>query len=171
MNDRLPNGPALILDLGSGPASSTKVIASYSRSDWRIVGIDFAKNLIERANKMAAREDFQNFKGEKIKCEFVQQSITKTLHFSDGSVIPDNSVDFVNSSGIVGHHLDSNGIRALAMELYRIVKATGIVALDPGPVLGSDDIISAMRENGFELDFKSPAIFLDPRPKLVFKKR
>ncbi|MBN8554190.1 MAG: class I SAM-dependent methyltransferase [Deltaproteobacteria bacterium] len=170
MNGRIPDGPALILDLGSGPASSTEIISFYSRPDWRIIGYDFAKPLVDRANKLSAEGAFKNFKGEIIRPEFVQQSITAPLRFSNRHIIPRNSVDFVNSSGVVGHHLDKGGLEVFAKSLWYVLKEDGYAAIDSGPVNKPEDIIMAMESAGFRYIESMNSYFIDFRPKLIFQK-
>lgn len=166
---RLPDGKALIVDIGMGPGTSTEILSYFCQPDWKIVAFDLSKPLVEQARKKAKQGFFKNHEGRTIHPEFVEQSATETFVFEDGQPIPDSSVSYVNSSGIVGHHLSEEDFRALVKELRRVVKPGAYAALDTGPRLGEKEILPVMQQAGFRLEEKVRSIPLDPRPQLVFK--
>jgi len=164
------HGPALIVDLGCGPGSSTRILSWYGSPAWHIIGIDFSEDLIRRAKHLSEIGGFRTASGGRPKVEFVVGSVVEPLHDASGVRIKDNSVDYVNSSGIVGHHLDKDNFVRLATELQRIIKPQCWAVLDSGPHLKRDVIQPIMEQHGFSLRAKVRGVPLDPRPQLIFQK-
>ncbi len=161
---------ALVIDLGCGPGSSTCILAWYGHPTWRIIGIDLAPELIDRARRSAPQGRLQTRTGPGAEVEFVVGSVTETLRDANGLAIPDSSVWYVNSSGIVGHHLTVNDFRQLASELARVIMPGGAAALDSGPFLKAGAIKREMHACGFRLRRRVHAVPFDPRPQLVFER-
>jgi SAM-dependent methyltransferase len=168
---RIPRGPALVIDLGCGPGSSTRILAWCGTPQWRIIGVDFSEQLIRLARQLAGNGAFRTAAGERPTVEFVVGSVVEPLRDGSGTLIADGSVDYVSSSGIVGHHLSAEGLERLASELQRIVKPRGYVALDSGPHLKGDSIRRIMEKAHFILRARVRSVPFDPRPQLVFQKR
>lgn len=168
LRKRIPKGPAVIVDLGCGPGSSTRILAWYGTPAWRIIGIDFSEDLIHRARSLKENGDFHTADGGKPTIEFVVGSVVESFRDASDTRLADHSVDYVNSSGIVGHHLNKDSFLCLAKELQRVVKPNAFVALDSGPHLKAKDIRPIMEQFGFILCAKIRSVPLDPRPQLVF---
>lgn len=167
LNGRISSGPVNVIDLGCGPGSSTKILAHYINPDSNILGIDLAPNLIARAKK----ESYCHHSGKTVTPDFVTGSATETFRNAVGTPVAANSVDFVNSSGIVGHYLDTPKMASLAGELQRVVKKGGHASLDNGPSLVAKDIIPIMEKQGFKYLKKIGLFPGDPRGQLVFTKQ
>ncbi len=170
MRGRIPEGAALIVDLGCGPGSSTRIIAWHGAPSWRIIGMDFSEDLIRQARHRVESGGFSTASGKQPAVEFVVGSVVEPFRDASGTELADLSVDYVNSSGIVGHHLSRESFTSLATELRRVVKPHGFVSLDSGPHLKGGIIRSVMERFGFVLRTKVRSVPLDPRPQLVFQK-
>ena len=170
LRNRITDSAALIVDLGCGPGSSTRILAWHGMPTWRIIGVDFSEDLIQQARHRAASGDFHTAAGQRPSVEFVVGSVIEPFRDATGTLLMDHSVDYVNSSGIVGHHLSADGFAALASELQRVVKPHGFVALDSGPYLKEGIIRPTMEKFGFFLRSRVRSVPLDPRPQLVFQK-
>ncbi len=169
LRKRVPEEAALVLDLGCGPGSSTRILAWHGMPTWRILGMDFSEDLIRQARRSVEAGDFCTASGKQPIVEFVVGSVLEPFHDASGTLLADHTVDYVNSSGIVGHHLSAEGFTSLAAELRRVVKPHGFVALDSGPHLKEAVIRRTMERFGFVLRTKVRSVPLDPRPQLVFQ--
>jgi len=179
LDRHVPRDEALILDLGMGPASSTKIIARYApptsvrepqSAGWRIIGYDFSGPLVEKAKRIAAEGLIRNVAGEIIPTEFVQQSIVGTLKNSDETPVEVSSVDFINTSGVVGHHLSAADVDILAKEMMRVLKGNRYVAIDTAGNMGPRDVRPIFERNGFKFVKYIQGNLIGARPKLVFYK-
>ncbi|CAK0754045.1 putative Class I SAM-dependent methyltransferase [Gammaproteobacteria bacterium] len=171
LQGRIRENAALIVDLGCGPGSSTRILAWYGMPAWRIIGVDFSEDLIGRARHLASSGAFRTAAGERLAVEFIAGSVTEPLHDASGKLLADHSVDYVNSSGVVGHHLSEDSFEYLAKELKRIVKCGSFVALDSGPHLKGRAICRIMKKFDFVLRTRVRSVPFDPRPQLVFQKK
>jgi SAM-dependent methyltransferase len=167
LNGHVPEHPLRVLDLGCGTGSSTRVLAYYCPAGSRITGFEIAKPMLE----IASQRDYRHRDGTVTKVDFVCQGVTQTLRQPDGEAIPDASVDLVNASGIVGHHLNAETFPLLLTELQRILKPTGIAMLDVGPKLGADSLRTLMQAAGFVCLGHYRSWFADPTGELVFQRK
>jgi SAM-dependent methyltransferase len=144
MNGHVQNLPLRVLDLGCGSGSSTRVLAFYSPDGSHLTGYEFAVPL-----ELARRRHYVHRSGKAAHVDFVCQGVTETLRQPDGAAVPDGSVDLVNASGIVGHHLNPRTIGPLLAELRRLLAPAGIALLDVGPTMPASVLRRLMAEAGF----------------------
>jgi hypothetical protein len=84
--------------------------------------------------------------------------------------VANSSVDVVNASGVVGHHLDRDSVGPLVAELDRVLAPDGVAMLDVGPTLGETDLTAVMRAAGFRAVGRRHSWALDPTGQVVFRR-
>jgi SAM-dependent methyltransferase len=119
---------------------------------------------------VARQREYRRRDGAPAHVDFVCQSITETLRQVDGTPLPERSVDVVNTSGIVGHHLDAESVRPLVGELYRVLKPDGVAMLDAGPTLAAPDLQATMERAGFTRLGHYYSWFGDATGEMVFQR-
>lgn len=162
----LPERPLFALDLGSGLGESTANLASLLHPESRIIGIEFAEHLVNiaRAGVYAGSD------GRSRPLVFVVGSVLETFRDERGESIADRSVDLVNASGILGHHLDPVDAGRMLDEIARVLKPDGIAALDVGPKLSAAALTSLMAGRGFDRLRRTRSNPLDRTGQVVFKR-
>jgi len=155
-----------VLDLGCGSGSSTAVLAFYCPPGSHITGYEMVLPLLD----MARRRAFVHRSGISAKVSFVCQGVTEPFVQSGGEMVPDHSVDLVNASGVVGHHLHADSVLPLVQELCRVLAPEGIAMLDVGPSLPAKDLPPIMTAAGFRPLKHVRSWFLDPTGEIVFRK-
>jgi SAM-dependent methyltransferase len=160
LSGHVPDRPLRVLDLGCGSGTSTRVLAFYCPAGSSITGYEFAEPLVAVARK----RDYRRRDGEPAQVDFVCQSVTEPLRQADGSV------DLVNASGVVGHHLDTTSAGPLIGELRRVLRAEGVAMLDPGPTLVGPDLRALMQRAGFTLLGHYYSWFGDMGGEMVFRR-
>jgi len=166
LSGHVPDRPLRVLDLGSGTGSSTRVLAHYCPAGSHITGLEFVARLID----IARQRTYSHRSGVPAHVDFHCQGVTEPLHQADGSPVPDHSVDVVNASGIVGHHLRPTTIKPLIEELCRMLRAEGIAMLDVGPTLEADALKPIMAAAGYSFLGHYRSWFADPTGQCVFRK-
>ncbi len=159
LNGHVPQHPLRVLDLGCGCGCSTQVLAYYCPSGSHITGFELVKPLLE----LARQRDYRHHSGRLAKVDFCCQGICEPFS------LPDHSVDLVNASGIVGHHLDAQSIRPLVGELGRLLVPGGIAQLDVGPTLAARKLRQIMAQAGFLPLGRFRSWLLDPTGQMVFQ--
>jgi SAM-dependent methyltransferase len=139
LSGHVPDRPLRVLDLGCGTGGSTRVLAFYCPAGSRITGYELAAPLAE----IARRRVYRHQSGRPADVTFCCRGVTEPLPE------PDGSVDVVNASGVVGHHLDAATIRPLAEELTRVLRPGAVAMLDVGPTLGDAELSAVMTAAGF----------------------
>lgn len=170
LHQRVPRHNARILDLGCGPGYSTEILCYFADASWSITGYDLIDRSIARARQGVEAGRFVNARGQRLAPEFVCQSITEPLMDSAG-LVPAGSVDLAISGGVVGLYLHAHQGRRLLSELRRVVRPRGYIALDAGPSIRVQALRRLGARAGFEFVQSVGCAPLDPRPKLVFRKR
>ncbi len=160
LSGRIPERPVRVLDLGCGTGSSTSVLAFYCPAGSHITGYELAEPMLAFARRRAYRDKF----GNPARVDFVCQGITERLPEADGSV------DLVNASGIVGHHLRPETIGPLIAELVRVLKADGVAMLDVGPTMPAVSLEGLMGDAGFEFVGHYRSWFGDRTGEIVFRR-
>ncbi len=145
MSGHVPDRPLRALDLGCGTGGSTRVLAFYCPAGSRITGYEFAEPLLA----IARRRVYRRRDGQPAHIDFVCQGVTETLRQADGSPVPAQSVELVNASGVVGHHLNATTIGPLVAELGRVLRSDGVAMLDVGPTLAGAELRTVMTRAGF----------------------
>ena len=160
----LPNQPLSAIDLGCGIGESTRVLASLLPTGSQVLGIEFAPPLVEVAREFNASDDSA--------CEvhFVVGSIVETFRDEGGTPIDASSIDVVNASGIVGHHLDPPDAESAAEEIRRVLKPRGIASLDVGPKLSAKRLTVLMDHLGFARLRRTRSNPFDRTGQVVFRK-
>jgi SAM-dependent methyltransferase len=172
LSGRVPSRGAVVLDLGCGPGTSTATICTYAHPSWTIIGVDLSENLVRWAQERAGAGEFVSTfwgRNQTIVPRFVAQSITEP--WLTGGRLAEASVDLVNSSGVVGHHLTETDVRRVIGEARRVLKPGAYLALDTGPRTRHGRMAELMAEQGFTDPSFIKGTALDPRPKVVMRKR
>ena len=118
LNGHVADKPLRALDLGCGTGSSTQVLAWYLPAGSHITGYELAAPLLE----FAQRRRYPNRVGHPANVDFACQGVTETLREPSGDIVAQGSVDVVNASGVVGHHLNAATMRPLVKELCRVMR-------------------------------------------------
>ncbi len=167
LNGTVPDQPITVVDLGCGTGPSTQVLAHYCPPGSRILGYELAAPLVD----IARTRTYRHRDGDLVDVQFVCQPVTETLRGPDGEPLPAHSVDVVNASGVVGHHLTVDMLASLAAELRRVLTADGIAMLDIGPKLRAPVLVNTMTREGFGVLSHHRSCFLDPTGEIVFQVR
>lgn len=146
MSGLVPDRPLTVLDLGCGSGGSTRVLAHYAPLGSRITGYEVARPLV----RMARQRTYHHHSGRPVHVDFCCLSMTETFRDCFDHPLPDQSVDLVNASGVVGHHLTDEALAALAGELCRVMVADGLAMLDISPRRDAERLSQVMRPFGFE---------------------
>ena len=160
----VPNRPLTIMDLGCGIGSSTCVLALYSPQGSQILAYEISRPLVRIARDRA----YLNRSGEPADVRFRCQSITTTLRPCDG-VLLSQSIDVVNSSGVLGHHFNADTMRLLARQIKAVIRPRGLAMLDSGPALSTTDLVDIMTSAGFVEVRRCCSWPLDPTALIVFQ--
>jgi SAM-dependent methyltransferase len=166
LHGHVPEHALRVLDLGCGTGSSTRVLAYYCPIGSHITGFEIAEPLLD----IAGRREYRHRDGGMTHVDFVCQGVTETLRQPDGEPVPAASVDVVNASGVVGHHLNAETFPLLRAELDRVLKPTGVAMLDVGPSLGADTLRGLMEEAHFTCLGRYRSCWVDPNGELVFRR-
>lgn len=142
---RLPNRPCRVLDLGCGTGTSTRVLAYHCPVGSEILAYEIAAPLLVHAR----RRRYLHRDGSGARVSFLCQGVGEAFRDGGGSRLGDGSVDVVNASGVVGHHLNTTTFRPLARELRRVIRPGGVAVLDDGPTLPVAALESLICPTGF----------------------
>jgi SAM-dependent methyltransferase len=165
LSGHLPDRPLRAADLGCGTGSSTRVLAFYCPEGSHITGYELVPALVE----VARRRSYPHRGGRPARVEFVCQGVTEPLREPGGGPVPDRSLDLVNASGVVGHHLSAETVRPLAAELKRVLAPGGVAMLDVGPTLRAPQLSRVMAAAGFTRLGHWRSWWLDPTGEVVFR--
>jgi SAM-dependent methyltransferase len=165
LSGHVPDRPLRVADLGCGPGSSTRVLAFYCPERSHITGYELVPGLVE----VARRRPYPHRGGRPARVEFVCQGVTEPLGAGDGKSVPDQGLDLVNASGVIGHHLNAQTVRPLVAELRRVLAPGGVAMLDVGPTLGDAQLSRAMADGGFTRLGRWRSWWLDPTGEVVFR--
>jgi SAM-dependent methyltransferase len=165
LSGHLPDRPLRVADLGCGTGSSTRALACYCPEGSHITGYELVPTLVE----VARRRRYLHRSGQPARVEFVCQGVTEPLRAPGGTAVASRSLDVVNASGIVGHHLSASTVAPLIAELRRVLAPGGIAMLDVGPTLRAPQLIEAMTAAGFTALGRWRSWWLDPTGEVVFR--
>lgn len=166
LDGKLPDRPLTAIDLGCGTGGSTAALASCCPHDSTIVGYEQAPRLVAAAR----RKNYRLRSGSQATVIFVCQSIAQPLRNAAGMRLPDESVDLVNSSGVVGHHFTRRQVDAVVGEITRILRPGALASLDSGPTLPTADLIAAMESAGFEMIDSRRSCLVDRNRQILFRR-
>ena len=161
----MPDRPLRVADLGCGTGSSTRVLAFYCPEGSHIVGYELVPALLT----VARSRTYCQRGGHPALVAFVCQGVTEPLRQPDGTLVPERSLDLVNASGVVGHHLDTTTVGPLVAELQRVLITGGLAMLDVGPTLPAAELTRIMTEAGFTRLGHWRSWWLDPTGQVVFR--
>jgi SAM-dependent methyltransferase len=160
LSGHVPDRPLRVLDLGCGTGASTRVLAFYCPAGSRLTGYEIAEPLLEHAR----RRRYLHRSGAAALVDFLCQGVTETLPE------PDASVDLINASGIVGHHLKPETFGPLLAELCRMLTPDGVAMLDVGPTMPARTLRDLMAEK-FECLGHYRSWFGDRCGEVVFRRK
>jgi SAM-dependent methyltransferase len=160
LSGNVPDRPLRVLDLGCGTGSSTRVLAHYCPAGSHVTGYEIAEPLLA----FARRREYRHRSGAHAHVGFVCQGVTERFPEADGSV------DVVNASGVVGHHLKPDTIGPLIAELTRLLKSAGVAMLDVGPTMPACELEPRMAEAGFTRCGHYRSWFGDRCGEMVFRR-
>lgn len=161
LSGHVPDRPLRVLDLGCGTGGSTRVLACYCPLGSHITGIEIAEPMLG----FARRRDFRHHTGAAANVDFRCHGVTESL----GE--PDGSVDLINASGVVGHHLTPATTSPLIAEMRRVLVPGGVAMLDVGPTMPGDELRRLMTDAGFEYRGHYRSWFGDRTGEMVFRGR
>jgi SAM-dependent methyltransferase len=161
LSGRVPDRSLRVLDLGCGTGGSTRVLACCCPLGSRITGYELAEPLLE----VARRRTFAHHSGSPVMVGFLCQPVTERLAEAEASV------DVVNASGVVGHHLTPTTVQPLVRELQRVLRPGGLALLDVGPTLSARQLCVAMDPGEFTALARTRSWFCDPTGQVVFAKK
>ncbi len=168
LDGRLPREPLRAIDLCCGTGQSTAVIAHHLLPGSEILGLEYSPRLVA----VARARSYPTASGEPLRVRFRSQSVLEPFRDEEGDVVPDGSVDLVNSSGAVGCHFDPEATRTLALEVARVVRHRGLAMIDSGRSgTRTADVQAIFEEHGFEVSHRARSCFLDPYLQVCFRKR
>jgi len=159
LSGHVPDRPLRVLDLGCGTGGSTRVLAFYCPSGSRITGYEIAEPMLA----FARRREFRLRDGSMANVNFVCRGMTET--FPE----PDASVDLINASGVVGHHLKPETIPPLIAQMQRVLTPEGVALLDVGPTMPARDLRRIMAEAKFAYVGHYRSWFGDRTGAMVFR--
>lgn len=166
LSGNVPERPLRVLDLGCGSGSSTRVLAFYCPAGSYVTGYEVAEPLLVHAR----RREYLRRDGQPAHVDFVCQGVTQTLRTPEGDAVAEGSVDVVNASGVVGHHLNHSTIGPLISELRRALAPDGIAMLDVGPTLGKDELTRVMGAASFIFVGHYRSWWGDPTGEVVYRR-
>jgi SAM-dependent methyltransferase len=165
LSGHVPARPLRVLDLGCGSGGSTRVLAFYCPAGSRITGYELAAPLVE----IARRRAYADRSGRPADVTFCCQGVTEPLRQPDGTPVADGSVDVVNASGVVGHHLDAVTFRPLIGELKRVLRPAAVALLDVGPTLGDVELSAILAAAGFARLGHRRSCWLDRTGQVIYR--
>jgi SAM-dependent methyltransferase len=160
LHNHVLDRPLRVLDLGCGTGSSTMVLACYCPAGSRITGYEIAAPLLS----IARQRDYRHKTGTPVSVDFVCQALTDRLPETDASV------DLVNASGVIGHHLTPETIGPLIAELGRVLAKDGVAMLDVGPTMPKAELTRLMEGTGFMCLGHYRSWFGDRTGEVVFRR-
>jgi hypothetical protein len=83
---------------------------------------------------------------------------------------PDASVDLINASGVVGHHLKPETIPPLIAQIQRVLVPAGVALLDVGPTMPGHALRHIMAEANFAFLGHYRSWFGDWTGELAFRR-
>lgn len=159
LSGHVPDQALRVLDLGCGTGGSTRVLAFYAPPGSRITGYELAEPMLA----FARRRDYRQRDGLPARVDFMCQGVTEPLSE------PDGSVDLINASGIVGHHLTPATIAPLVAEIERVLTPRGVAMLDVGPTMSGGELRRIMSEASFTCLGHYRSWFGDRTGEMVFQ--
>jgi SAM-dependent methyltransferase len=167
ISGHVPQRPLRIVDLGCGTGSSTRVLAFYAPLGSQVLGFEIAEPLLA----IARARSYLHRSGQAGHVEFSCQAVTEILRESDGTPVPDGTIDVANASGVVGQHLDEHTVGPLVKELDRVLKEDGIAMLDVGPSLSESQLTGIMEAAAFQKLGHWRSCWLDPTGEVVYRRQ
>ena len=161
----LPDEPLRAVDLGCGTGGSTAVLARLLPAGSTVTGVEFAEPLAD----VARSREYPNRHGN-CRVEFLVGSVCEPLSDESGERVAAGSIDLVNSSGVIGHHLTGADLNACLDEIARVLRPGGVAALDPGPTASAATLTAGMEERGFRLERRTRSNPFDRCGQAVFRK-
>jgi SAM-dependent methyltransferase len=167
LSGNVPDRPLRIVDLGCGTGSSTEVLAWYAPPGSHLSGHERSDALVNLA-RLGQYE--HRTSGHPGRVDFVCQDLTEPLREKDGGKVAGQSVDVVNSSGVLGHHFNIKTIDPVVRELCRVLRPGGIAMLDIGPTLPERDLTTSLTTMDFRKLGHWRSWRFDPTGQVVYRR-
>jgi SAM-dependent methyltransferase len=167
LSGNIPNHPLFLIDLGCGIGASTEVLAYYLPLGSEILGIELNPQFVQ----IASERTFFHQSHSSIKTTFSCQNLQERFRSPSYEVVSAETVDYINSSGVVGHHFNRTQFQLLTQELKRVLRPQGVLALDVGPTLSQAQMRSILEPLGFSFLKRVRCSFFDPYGQALFKKQ
>jgi SAM-dependent methyltransferase len=161
LSGHVPDRPLRVLDLGCGTGGSTRVLAFYCPLGSRVTGIEIAEPMLA----FARRREYRQRGGALTKVDFICQGVTDPMPAADASV------DLINASGVVGHHLTPGTIPPLIAEMQRVLPPSGVAMLDIGPTMPGSALQRLTEQASFAYVGHYRSWFGDPTGEMVFMRK
>ena len=166
LHRRLPNRPLAIVDLGAGTGHSTEVLARCTPAGSRILAIEGAAVLAKAARERLERVTQETGVAIDVTCA----DILQPWHWADGTPVEAESIDLINSTGVIGHHLQPKHAAELVSYLAQRLRHAGLAALDPGPTMPPCVLRTIAQANGLCYRTRLRSNPLDLNGLMLFRK-
>jgi SAM-dependent methyltransferase len=167
LDGHLPKERVGAIDLCCGIGQSTEVLAFHLPQGSEILGLEYNPRFVAVARTRA----YLSRNGSPATVRFRTQSVLDTFRDADGAVVPDASVDLVNSNGAVSCHFDADATRALAGEVDRVLRAGGLALIDSGRDGTSEgELETIFAGRGFRALHRTRSCLFDRYTQICFRK-
>jgi SAM-dependent methyltransferase len=167
LDGRLPRRAVTAVDLCCGTGGSTEVLAYHLEWGSSILGLDANPRFVAAAQSRL----YLTSQGAVARVAFRCQSVLEPLRNEALQLVPDASVDLVNSSGAVGCHFDADATSVLAAEVARVVRPGGLALIDCGPDgTRPSELRSIFRAHGFTPIHRARSCPFDRYWQVCFRK-
>ncbi|HEX6736796.1 MAG TPA: methyltransferase domain-containing protein [Vicinamibacteria bacterium] len=168
LDRRAPSAPLRAVDLCCGTGQSTQVLAYYLAAGSEILGLEYNPRFVASARGRS----YRTRDGGPAHVTFHAQSVLEPFTDPAGALLPDHSVDMVNSSGAVGCHFDPDTTAVLAAQVDRVLRPGGLAFIDSGRSGTPEPEVRAIfGARGFEVLNRARSCVLDRYRQICFRKR
>ena len=166
LHGRAPCRPLRVLDLACGDGSTCAVLAHHCLPGSRIIGLEFANRLVERANART----YHHADGSVAAVQVMMASILDPFIDEHGHPLADASIDWINCSGALVHHFNPDQLMDIAAECARVLMPGGWAAVDTDGRRRDDAVRRAFRSAGLRSDARVRSCLVDRYPQTCFRK-
>ncbi len=169
ISGRLPLRPLVAIDLGAGTGQSTEVLACFLPPGSTILALEGAEPLVRAARRRQYRHHAFGG-GRPARVLFRCQNIVDDWRWPDGAPVAPGSVDLVNATGVIGHHLRPDDAARVLAHAVCALQPGGIAAVDPGPAVPAKLLVRLAEAAGLTFEAHVKSNPLDRWGQCVFRK-